>query len=579
MVNGPLTTQAPALVELKKASAGKEYDARALASKAAFTTQRAADRLAVSQQTRRSILAKLEAETEQQKASLQQETTRAGGEAAQIQGDTQAKAHQSQLLVWEQEAVTKQHTQQRKQSLDKVARVREHVERQVAGVDEEIKGVSDAASSAIETSRFTTRAKLDALKYERSVASARCSEKVSVRERESLACIDGRAKHGAAEVLGSEMYRHRLALSEEQFGDLAQAVKSSAQERVNLLGDKAAKRSMELAGDQHHVQVETDALILDSIRGNRDALQGAHGYCRELVAVQETEAAQTARKVQHLQDDAVARSKDMHRHVLALEHSRREQFKSGRDAVHESEQQLLSKRQSCDEELARVNCRLREIEDETQARVQQILTQWLAGSKASEQEIRKLEKMGRDAINQMQEDVNQHLKEALNENLALQHASTSCVAKLEETANTVGESTQAQLEAARHADDEATARALARFRELRPVPMEVEAAADAQVEAHMARAAEEEQRLLKDADAKSTAARQATKEALRDEKQLNATTAAVWAKLRKACYQLRLMQLHDFAEDIVSGAFDVRLPFDAPVETVDGLKNASELGH
>jgi len=165
--------------------------------------------------------------------------------------------------------------------------------------------------------------------------------------------------------------------------------------------------------------------------------------------------------------------------------------------------------------------------------------------------------------------VDQRLKEALSENLALQHASTTTVVKLEQTANTVGESTQAQLEAARLADEEATAQVLARFREMRPVPMQIEAAADAEVEAHMARAAQEEERLLKDADARATAAKRATKEALNDEKQLIATTTAVWARLRKACYQLRLMQLHDFAEDILSGTFDAPLPFH------DGITNAS----
>jgi hypothetical protein len=387
------------------------------------------------------------------------------------------------------------------------------------------------------------------------------------RERESLTYIDGMDQLGATEVLGSELYRNRLAMSVDQFGDLAQATKSSAQEKVNLFDEKAAKRSIELAAEQHQVQVQTDALLLDSLRSNSDALRGAHGYRSELAAVQQNEAVQTARKVKHLEDDVVARSKDTHRQVLALEHARREHFKVGRDAIQGSEELLLSKRQSCDEELAHVNCRLREIENETHARVQQTLAQWLAGSKASEQEIRKLEKMGRDAIDEMQEDVNQRLKQTLSENLALQHASTATVAKLEQTANAVGESTQAQLEAARHADEEATSRALARFRELRQVPMEVEAAADAQVEDHMARAAQEEQRLLKDADAKATAAKLATREALKDEQQLNATTAAIWAKLRKACYQLRLMQLHDFAEDIVSGTFDVPLPFDVPVQT------------
>merc|ERR1712048_181459 len=53
------------------------------------------------------------------------------------------------------------------------------------------------------------------------------------------------------------------------------------------------------------------------------------------------------------------------------------------------------------------------------------------------------------------------------------------------------------------------------------------------------------------------ASKSASKRAREQEEWLRAETAAAWARIRQACYQLRLFNLHDFAKGIAEGAFDL----------------------
>jgi len=49
-----------------------------------------------------------------------------------------------------------------------------------------------------------------------------------------------------------------------------------------------------------------------------------------------------------------------------------------------------------------------------------------------------------------------------------------------------------------------------------------------------------------------------TAQQLREQEvELRAKTAKAWSRVRAACYELRLGNLHDLAEGIVSGQFDM----------------------
>merc|ERR1712151_586104 len=97
--------------------------------------------------------------------------------------------------------------------------------------------------------------------------------------------------------------------------------------------------------------------------------------------------------------------------------------------------------------------------------------------------------------------------------------------------------------------------------ELKLVPDEIRMDAENEIRAFEDKAEAEVERLLKEGEAAAEAGKIASKRAREQEEWLRAETAAAWARIRHACYQLRLFNLHDFAKGISEGAFDL-LPDD-----------------
>merc|ERR1711998_464456 len=125
---------------------------------------------------------------------------------------------------------------------------------------------------------------------------------------------------------------------------------------------------------------------------------------------------------------------------------------------------------------------------------------------------------------------------------------TAKVMELEKQANKVVDATQPALEAARRDDEREAAAALQKRQEARHRPEEISKEADEQIATVNAKAAEEEARLFSEADLKIAAARAATKAAYEEELWLQAESAEAWSRIRKACFELRQINLHDFAQ-------------------------------
>merc|ERR1712039_135468 len=93
--------------------------------------------------------------------------------------------------------------------------------------------------------------------------------------------------------------------------------------------------------------------------------------------------------------------------------------------------------------------------------------------------------------------------------------------------------------------------------ELKLVPDKIRMDAEKQIQALDEKAEAEVERLLKEGEDAAEAGKSASKRAREQEEWLRAETAAAWARIRQACYQLRLFNLHDFAKGISEGAFDL----------------------
>lgn len=522
--------------------------------------RRAADRLVVADQRHQAAKDHLDAEKEHQHNLLQRETQRAEHDLSRCETATQNHVANATMLRYERESQAEHHLTARDASIRHVDIIRNHRDQHSARIDAETCRTSEAAEGQIGSSRSSTRAKLDSLTQQRSEIEARSSRTIEARECQTQVAIESLQQRSAAEVLGSEAYRHRAAMSVDRFGELLQAARSVATAKTKLNETHAAEQSADLTRMRHQVQKHADAAITDKLRASAMEIDAAHRHCSLVSAGKANDAALCARRADQVAQDADARSRDAERQVFAVETARVGNFVDGRCAVKETQERLQAGRDTCGIELESIHQRLRELEEETRAKAAEIMRQWDEGNEATEQAVQNHEQRGRDALHGLRSAIESVREEARGRNSALQHEGAVAVAHLERRANRAVDATQPTLESARRADEDATAATLARLRELRPEPVQLEAEADARISGLTAQAAKDEEELQRAADAKIAKAKGIVATARTEEQRLITETAGAWQRLRKACYQLRLMNLHDFAEGIVAGSFDTPLP-------------------
>lgn len=334
---------------------------------------------------------------------------------------------------------------------------------------------------------------------------------------------------------------------------------TESQGRVSRNEALANDQVFQIAQANHLLQNQVDCVLKDRLEDSALNLEAAHEYCQEVRRQLAAENMQFKRRMCQIELEAAANVRAEERKVLALEASRLNQFMQGHQAVSQTDGQIRNRRAECEAEIDEIHKRLRQAETDSRQRAEQILAQWVAGSEAAEEAVRQLEQQGQNMMVSMQSSVNSKLKAFMEKTAAAQEQGSSKVASMQRQADKVIDATQPTLEAARRDDEQEAAAAMAKWREARRLPEEISKKADAEIEAKNSQAKEDEAELSRKADVKIAAARAAAKAALEEERWLQAETADVWIRIRKACFQLRLINLHDFAKGIVSGDYDAQM--------------------
>lgn len=302
-----------------------------------------------------------------------------------------------------------------------------------------------------------------------------------------------------------------------------------------------------------------DCVLKEKMRDSALNLEAAHEYCQQIRRLLTNENAQFKKRMRQIELEAAANARSEERKVLALEADRLSDFMQAHQMVNQTETLVHSKRAECEAEIDEIHRRLRQAETDSRQRADQILAQWVAGSEAAEQAVQKLEEQGRKIMEEMQNEVNGKLKAFMEQNALVQGQGATDVAELERQANKVVDATRPAMEAARRDDESEAAVAMAKWHEARSLPEELSRKADVAIAAREAQAREEEVQLSHLAEQRKEAARAATKAANEEERWLQAETAEAWSRIRKACFELRLVNLHDFAQAIVAGECDAQM--------------------
>lgn len=521
---------------------------------------RAAERLAEAERRHRAVLEQLEAERAEKQEALHRET-----KAKQAELERQEEALRQHLVdgrsrTAEHHKLKEQQLHSKREALQLHAQARREIEQNHAQTIRDLHEATQLADSTIANARADTRAKLDVLRQHRENLQAKLHEDISVRTAASRAFVEDMHAQANKRVLKSEAYRHSAAMTSERVGELAQASRSTAQRKAQLDEEKAAWQAAEMAKSCHRTQVLTDAAVKEQLQGSAAELQRARDHCARVKEEMAQAAAEYADKIRQAEKEHKQRDLEVESERLALEENRMEAFKGNCQAMQQADARFRTKRDACEAELEAVERRLREVEHETRQRAEGILAEWAAGNAAAEEAARELERRAEEALKEMQGKIAEKELAKDEHKNTLSLVGEQSVSALVRKANQVIDSTQATLEAARQSDERAAAQAMETWRGIRGQPDQIVADADAQVEAAMQRAGEEERRLQLEADARCEAARARAKAAQSEEQRLKAETSEAWARLRKAGFQLRLANLHDFAQGIVLGQFDVPQP-------------------
>ncbi|CAE8707462.1 unnamed protein product, partial [Polarella glacialis] len=260
--------------------------------------------------------------------------------------------------------------------------------------------------------------------------------------------------------------------------------------------------------------------------------------------------------VSDAEEQAGHTTREAARRVQALENAVNDGFFGSRQALIEADQRNRANREAMEAELEALEQKFQSVEEATKKRCEDILVRWAAERNKACETTKRLEEKGHAAVKDVEAVLQKFAKENLVLTVDVREGCSETAAQLHRQAVTAVRRTLLAAEEAKLADDKAAEAAMAELHTLREKVAAFEAAADAEIEAELAKAAECEFHFRQETEEHANAAKELTKEAHAKEKTFISESATAWAQVRKACYQLRLANLHDFAQGIVSGEFD-----------------------
>lgn len=522
-------------------------------------SRRARERLETAEARHRHILSGLELDCDKQGRQLYAETLAEEAEKDRLDAVATACLAQAEAEVRAKELSEASAVDERQHAMDRAARIRIEAAERTKVVEARIRGAQESADQSVLSSRANTCVQLDELSRMRKAASAKSASEVAAQDAEKEGILQSCDAQSHLEVVRSEVARQQAAMVVDLADTRAQEMTREAKDRTQRDEAMAADCVSQLTKAGYIMEGQLECVLKDKLRDSALNLESAHDYCQEVRRTVANENAHFQRQMRQIELDAAARARSEERKVIALEAERLNEFAQAHDALSQTESLLLSRRADCEAEAAELHQRLRQAEEDSRQRADQILGQWTASSEAAEQAVRQFERQGRKIMESMQSNVNDKIKAFLDQNAAVQEKGTAKIVELECEANKVIDTTQPTLDAAKRDDESEAAAADVKRREARHLPEDISKKADADIEAKETRSRQIEAELEQQAKVQIAVARAAAKAAHEEEQRLQVETAEAWSRIRKACLELRLANLHDFAQDIVSGDYDAQM--------------------
>eukprot|EP00747_Dinoflagellata_sp_TGD_P165872 gnl/TRDRNA2_/TRDRNA2_187837_c0_seq1.p1 gnl/TRDRNA2_/TRDRNA2_187837_c0~~gnl/TRDRNA2_/TRDRNA2_187837_c0_seq1.p1 ORF type:complete len:552 (+),score=153.06 gnl/TRDRNA2_/TRDRNA2_187837_c0_seq1:89-1744(+) len=495
------------------------------------------------------------ADLDREIAVVKQDADKAEKQAQHFATVHVSEVQELQNKAREQEELAAKLAAQRDAAKDKVQDLRQLAGKHIQHFSDAQDRTNHATKLALETARTMTTNTLWSEKQKREQLVSKYRAGISARERDSKEHIDRIDAQSRAETLRCEVARHRAAMAIDAANARASASKVFSSQKIESNYKMAAEQVKELTEMGQNMEASCSELLDDMLATSAIELEETREYCDAIKDQTKKELAQYKQRMGNIEHEAKLNAKEIERQIMLLDQQRLSEYNTAFQSVEGAQEQSQVWRKTCEAEIDGVHGRLDEVD--CQARARQILDQWLAGNKQSGERVRQMELNAQRTLEAMQEAVSLKLQQCNEAKAAIQKQSTEDIVALERKGNQIVEATQPSIDDARRADEAAARYALEKWEETHKVPAKHHQAADAAIAQVAEWAMVEEARLIKEAEVAVAAAKAAARASLAEEERLRAETSAAWARLRAGCYQLRLMNLHDFAQGITAGKFDL----------------------
>jgi len=524
-------------------------------------SRRATERLEIAEARHKRVLAGLETQHDAEVQRVLLDSDRRQNEAQKLDIAASTAVDQIEAKTRDHEDAYVRHVAARQTALDRVDLARSQAVTNTAAVEAQLKKAQQQADEVVASSRQSANSHLVDLSRLRAEIQAKMAQDAKSREKQCELVQEELDVNSRNEMVRAEITRHRAIMAMDIAGGRTQELQTELQARVFKHESKANDQVSKLDQDRHLMDCQVDSALKEKLRDSALSLEAAHEYCQEVKKAVDSESTQFKRRIREIELGTGVNCREEDRKVRNLEKERLQEFMQAQGSVRQSESGIRSKRAESDAEVEDYHRRLREVETYTRQRAEEIYQQLLSKSEAAEEAVRSLEQQGQRIMEEFNKKIADRLKVFLEEDAAAKVQGSANVADLERRATTVIETTQSDLELARHADERAAAAATARWREAKKQPEEISKKADDEIAAKERSAQEEEAELRSRAEVRIAAAKAATKAAYQEELWLQAQSAEAWTRLRKASFELKKVNLHDLAQSTLAGDYDAQMDY------------------
>jgi len=545
--------------ELEKGAVEAAWKAKEMKREQGKVELRGAERLALARERHKNFRARQLREREAAAEALERDISKAQEHLwkTQMQTESTLEDMETQRGVYqaqENEALlSKQRAQQRVFSSREASAM--HCARTEAEVQEAVR----QAEQAVESKKADVKSLVDCNRDARIDFQEKLHREVAQRHQEVAAFVDGILLQTKSSLRQKEAERHHAVMHCDKVAEMHQTTRTQAQARMKLHEEKSKQQVKELEKLTYQLRLRSDEALAEKISQTTGHLGEAKAFCAKVKEEMADEIRLAKLNAARIEEEAAANTRSEMRKLEELESQALDSFVNSIGEAQSTWQETDQKRKALQVELDDLHAKYQNLHDATQTKMKSIMTAWRADRESMEQQIKACEERRQAAF----EEVTQVMKERTGvlevKSKEVQENCNQVVVQYQRhSEDQVFATYEAAVDLARseEAQAEQTLREAMRWK----AQIEgIEQKADEEIEAYQLRAQTMESQMEKDAQAQVNLSKRLAQSAHEEEKVYISETAIAWARLRKACYQLRLASLHDFAKSITAGDFDAKV--------------------